>query len=176
MRVGFVWPIHCKNPMLAEILCSNSIAYKLRNFISYHCFYKIIPRWLRLFKMAKMIGWRYRVVEESERNLVVHVTARGAGAGERRLLLPGCRTGGAKFGRTLCLTEVADGRGSAAAAVEHCQLGVEALQHDLGRVFVLAGLILPFAGLQRTFKVHLRALFQILLGHPAKRLAEDDDA
>src|SRR5690606_1441411 len=35
-----------------------------------------------------------------------------------------------------------------AAGVEHLQLAAELLQHDLGRVAVLAVLVLPLAGLQ----------------------------
>src|SRR5581483_2125216 len=52
----------------------------------------------------------------------------------------------------------------------------EALQHHLGRIFVLAGLILPFARLQRAFEVNLRALLQILLGDAAEALVEDHNA
>src|SRR5208282_5554649 len=52
----------------------------------------------------------------------------------------------------------------------------EALQHDLGRVAVLAGLVLPFARLQRAFEVNLRAFLEILLDDPAQILIEDDDA
>jgi hypothetical protein len=62
---------------------------------------------------------------------------------------------------------------AAIAAVEHGHLRVEALQHDLRRIAILAVLVLPFAGLQRTFEVDLGALAQILLGDLAELLAED---
>ena len=62
-----------------------------------------------------------------------------------------------------------------AGAVEQGQFAAEALQHHLGRVAVLPGLILPFACLQRAFDVNLRALFQILLGDLAQVLIEDHD-
>ena len=59
---------------------------------------------------------------------------------------------------------------AAAAAVEHGQGGVEALQHDFGRVFLDAGLVGPFAGLQLALDVNLGALLQILLGDLGERL------
>ncbi len=65
---------------------------------------------------------------------------------------------------------------AAAATVEHGQRGVEALQHDFGRVLLDAALVGPFAGLQRALNVNLRALLQILLDNLAKRFGEDDDA
>src|ERR1700730_11238918 len=82
-------------------------------------------RWLRLCKMAKMAALTSReepVVDSassrsSERNLVVHVAARGAGAGERRLLLPWRGTWGAEFGRAFCLGEDTPRRGGAAGGV-----------------------------------------------------------
>ena len=59
---------------------------------------------------------------------------------------------------------------AAAAAVEHGQRRVEALQHHFGRVFLDAGLVGPFAGLQRALDVNLGALLQVLLGDLAERL------
>src|SRR5262249_36762366 len=67
------------------------------------------------------------------------------------------------------------GAGSAATPVEHGQVAVEALQHDLGRVAVLPVLALPLARLQRPLDEHLRALLQVLLGDLAQVLVEDDD-
>src|SRR6476660_672891 len=55
----------------------------------------------------------------------------------------------------------------ALATVKHGQGRVEALQHDLGRVAVLAGLILPFAGLKLALEVNLGSLLEILLGDAA---------
>src|SRR5262245_46243910 len=63
--------------------------------------------------------------------------------------------------------------GASAAAVEHGQRAVEALQHDFGGVAVLAVLALPLARLQLAFDVDLGALLQVLLGNPAEPLVED---
>ena len=49
---------------------------------------------------------------------------------------------------------------AAAAAVEHGQLAAEFLQHDFGGVFLGAGLVGPFAGLQRALDIDLAALLQ----------------
>src|SRR5580698_5005291 len=64
----------------------------------------------------------------------------------------------------------------AAGTVEQGQLAAKTLQHHLGRVAVLAGLILPFSRLQRAFDENLRAFLKVLLGDPAQILVEDDDA
>ena len=65
---------------------------------------------------------------------------------------------------------------AASGAIEHRQRRVEALQHDLGRVAVLAVLVLPFARLQRAFEINLRAFLEVLLGDLGEALAEDHDA
>src|SRR6516165_6484490 len=88
----------------------------------------------------------------SERDLVVHV-GRLIRAGKRRLAL----ARSAWTGRA----EVIARSRFAAGAVEHGQLRVEALQHDLGGVALLPVLVLPFARLQRAFQVNLRALLEI---------------
>ncbi len=59
--------------------------------------------------------------------------------------------------------------------VEQLQLAAKALQHDLGRIAVIAALVLPFARLQLAFDVDLRALLAVLLGHLAEILVEDHD-
>src|SRR5207237_405755 len=69
-------------------------------------------------------------------------------------------------------------RGAAAfafAAIEQDQHGVEALQYDLRRIFVLAVIALPFAGLQRAFQIDLAALAQIFLGDIGEAFAENRD-
>ena len=66
-------------------------------------------------------------------------------------------------------------RSGAAAGIEHGEHAVEALQHDLGGVAVLAVLALPLARLQRPLDVQLGALLHVLLHHPAEALVEDDD-
>src|SRR5262245_50221036 len=101
-----------------------------------------------------------------ERNLVVEVVA---GAGHGGLALARGRAGGAEVGRAAVVA-------LAAGAIQHCELRIEALQHDLGGVALLALLIGPFAGLQLAFQINLRALLQVLLGHAAQRLAEDHHA
>ena len=61
------------------------------------------------------------------------------------------------------------------ASVEDRHLAAEALQHDLGRVLFDAGLVGPFAGLELALDIDLRALAQILLGHPRQVLVVDHD-
>src|SRR3546814_11072794 len=56
------------------------------------------------------------------------------------------------------------------------QIAAEALQHHLGGVLLDAVLVGPLAGLQGALDVDLGALAQILLGHLAELLVEDDDA
>src|SRR6266702_3727703 len=102
-----------------------------------------------------------------ERNLVVHVAALAAGADRHRLTR--LRTGGAEIAATRLGAEVA----TAAHLVEHGELRVEALQHDLGRVAVLPVLVLPLAGLQRALEVHFRAFLDVLLDNLAQALVED---
>ncbi len=63
-----------------------------------------------------------------------------------------------------------------ATPVQHGERRVEALQHHLGGVFILAVLVLPFACLQSAFEVNLRALLQVLLGDLAEALVEDHHA
>src|SRR5207237_944469 len=52
-------------------------------------------------------------------------------------------------------------RPAAIAAVEQLELAAESLKHDLGRIFVVARLVLPLAGLKLAFDVDLRPLAQI---------------
>src|SRR5262245_6818022 len=63
-----------------------------------------------------------------------------------------------------------------ALAVEHGELAAILLQHDFGRVAILAGLVLPFARLKLALDVNLRALLQILLGDAREVLVEDHHA
>src|SRR6476646_1882154 len=109
----------------------------------------------------------------SKRNFGLHVAAL-AGAGHRRRALARRGTGRSEIAATHIVG--ADFATASARTVQHGELRVEALQHDLGRVFVLPRLILPFARLQRTLEINLRALLQVLLGDPAKSFVEDDDA
>ena len=71
---------------------------------------------------------------------------------------------------------VAAVRGAGAARIEHGELRIEALQHDFGRVALVAVFVRPFARLQRAFEVDLRALLEILLDDLAQTFVEDDDA
>ena len=69
------------------------------------------------------------------------------------------------------------GAGAAATAgIEHGELRIEALQHDLGRVTLVAVFVRPFARLQRAFQVNLRALLEILLDDLAQTFVEDHHA
>src|SRR6185295_16681765 len=109
----------------------------------------------------------------SERDVVVHVAVADAGrdCAPRR---GADRSTGAEVAAGIIGGEAA--ATAAAAAVEHRQGRVEALQHDFGRVLLDAALVGPFAGLQRALDVNLGALFQILLDNLAKRFGEDHDA
>ena len=106
-----------------------------------------------------------------ERNLVVEFfVERRAAAAER--------SGPSKIAAALItpLTATSGAGAAARSTVEHGQLRVEALQHDLGRVGVGAVLLLPLARLELAFKINLGALLQILLGDTGEAFAEDDDA
>ena len=48
-------------------------------------------------------------------------------------------------------------------------------QHNLGRVAILAGLILPFPGFQLALDINLTALAQVFLGHIAQAIIENRD-
>jgi len=65
---------------------------------------------------------------------------------------------------------------AAAAGIEHRERRVEALQNDLGRIFIVAVFVGPFARLQRAFQINLRALLQVLLDDLAQALIEDHHA
>src|SRR5262249_42712967 len=56
------------------------------------------------------------------------------------------------------------------------QFAAEALQHDLGRIALLPLLVGPFARLQGTLNIELRALAQVFLGDLDEPLVEDHDA
>src|SRR5262245_30874125 len=105
----------------------------------------------------------------SERDLVVHVVALAA-ARHGGLALARRRT--AEIAAALVLAHAA----ATAAAVEHGERRVEALQHHLGRVALDVVLVGPLAGLQLALEIDLGALLQVLLGHPAEALAEDHHA
>src|SRR5438445_363945 len=74
-----------------------------------------------------------------------------AGCRQGRLSFARSRSGRAKFSAAFIGAEVA--ATAAAGPIKHGKLRVEALQHDLGRIFVLTRLVLPFARLQRAFEV-----------------------
>src|SRR5690349_19562472 len=123
--------------------------------------------------LAIMAGFRVRTCGAPrndaenllERNLVVHVVAL-AGHGGLTFARSARRAGGAEYaigGPVLAAATTA-----ASAAVEHGQNRIEALQHGLGRIAILARLVLPFARLQLAFDVNLGAFFEVLLGDLAK--------
>src|SRR3954454_573425 len=124
---------------------------------------------------ASASGAAFLERNRSERDIVVHVAVAATAAGGNRAPRRAAdRTGGAEIAARL----VAEAAASAAAAtaVQHRQGGVEALQHDFGRVLFDTALVGPFAGLERTFDVNLGALLQILFGDLAEPLIEDHDA
>src|SRR6202011_1171691 len=104
----------------------------------------------------------------SERNIVVHVAVARAGR-DRAARCGAGRTGRAKIATAIVRTKTA----AAAAAVQHGQVRIKPLQHHLGRVFLDAGLIGPFARLQLALDVNLGALLEILLGDLAEPLVEN---
>src|SRR5690606_8912564 len=117
----------------------------------------------------------------SERNLVVHV--RGAAAALRAAAARGtaaiaaapaaratARTATALAAviviaaAAVVIAALATAAPAFAAAAEQRQLAAELAQHDLGGIAVLARLVLPFAGFQRTLDIDRAALAQVLLG------------
>src|SRR5690242_647630 len=110
----------------------------------------------------------------SERNVVVEVVDRGAAAGRGG---GGARLVAEAAAGIAFIVAAFDRRAAGAAgAVEHRQFAAKALQHDLGRVALLAAVVGPFAGLQRALDVNLGALLQVFLGNLGKPLVEDHDA
>src|SRR5580704_17307287 len=82
-------------------------------------------------------------VSGSERNLVVHVVApAGARSGQGRLPCSR-RSRRAEIGARAWVLRAEVAAASPAGPIQYGQLRVEALQHDLGRIAVLTGLILP---------------------------------
>src|SRR5438876_1863108 len=122
-----------------------------------------------------MRAWRARrqtpfASSRSEGNIVVHVTIAGASrdCATRR------RRGRTEIAVGIIRREIA--ARAAAAAIEHGQARVEPLQHHLGRVFLDASLVGPFARLQLALDVNFGALLEILLGDLAEPFIEDDHA
>src|SRR5260370_34214868 len=114
-------------------------------------------------------------VLRSERNIVVHIAVACAGTGRHSPARCGTRwPARTKIAARLIGPETA--ATAAAAAIEHGQRRVEALQHHLGRIFLDAALVGPFAGLQCALDVNLGALLQILLDNLAKRFGKNHDA
>src|SRR3546814_18420253 len=68
--------------------------------------------------------------------------------------------------------EVAATTTATATAVEQHHFAPEALQHDLGRILVLAMSVAPYAGLELAFQIDLRLFEQILLGDAAQIFLE----
>src|SRR4051812_17121312 len=105
----------------------------------------------------------------SERDVVIHVAVASAGCDRPPRRGRGW-TARAEIAAGIIGAEIAT---ATAAAIQHRKSGVETLQHDLGRVFVRAALVGPFAGLQLAFNINLGTLLQILLRNLAKPLIED---
>src|SRR5579863_2712399 len=88
------------------------------------------------------------MTDRSEWNFVVHICARTAahaspGGGRNRAR----RSRRAELAALIGADIAATARARAAGTIEQRQLAAKALQHRLGRVTVLAGLVLPFARL-----------------------------
>ena len=65
------------------------------------------------------------------------------------------------------------GTSSLAPAAQHGQFTTVGPQHDFRRVAVVAGLILPFSGLELPLDIYLRAFGQVLLGDANKTFVEN---
>jgi NAD+ kinase len=116
---------------------------------------------------------------QSERDFVVHVAGEIVVARCRRLsVVVVAATAPARIIGAAATTAAATlpHATALAASVEHGQCRVEPLQNDLGGVFVLAALILPFAGLELALDIHLGALLQVAFRNLAQALIENDDA
>src|SRR5690606_35180158 len=95
-----------------------------------------------------------------ERDVVVHATGlEGRGVGLRTASATAfaapCRRAGEAAAALAIAGIVAT---AVTTAVEHGEVGVEALQHHFGGILVHPVLVLPLAGLQLAFDVNLRAL------------------
>src|ERR1700730_17896167 len=108
-----------------------------------------------------------------ERDIVVHVAV--ARTGRDRAARRARGPAGAEIAAALVGAKAAAAT-AARAAIEHGEVRIEPLQHHLGRVFLGAALVGPFARLQLAFDINLGALLQILLGDLAEPFVEDDDA
>src|SRR5687767_10717309 len=104
---------------------------------------------------------------QSKRYVVVQVAVEGG-------LGPRLGTAGAAAAEAAAAVAGIVEAAATLALVEQHQLAAEALQHHLGRIFVGARLVLPFAGLELALEIDLRALAKIGLGDPAEILVEDD--
>src|SRR5262249_27258409 len=93
-------------------------------------------------------------------------TGDGAGRGRRSAHI-GVVVIAAAFHRTAA---------TAGGAVEHGQFTAEALQYHLGRIFLDAGVVGPFARLQGALDIDLGAFAQVFLGNLNQPLVEDHDA
>src|SRR5947209_9436466 len=110
----------------------------------------------------------------SERDVVVHVGVAGAGGCDRAARA----AAGAAGAETAPCSIGADTAtpSAAAGAVQPGHVGVEALQHHLGGVFLHPALVGPFARLQRALDINLGAFLQVLLGDLREPFAEDHHA
>src|SRR5262245_30636821 len=105
----------------------------------------------------------------SERNVVVEIALAARASGRR--LAPRRRAGRAEIRATVRAEFLA--ATAASAPIEHREHRIEALQHDLGRVFLDTILVSVFAGLELALEINLRALLQVLLDDLAQPLVED---
>ena len=119
----------------------------------------------------------------SKRNVIIQVAVEGAAALAATGLAPAVigAAAGTAGGGTAALTTAPAVAGTAALAatawlaVEHFHFRVKALQHDIGRIAVVAGLVLPLAGLQLALEIDLAALAQIFFGDAGEALVIDRD-
>jgi hypothetical protein len=97
----------------------------------------------------------------SKWDFVVNIACRGLVAQVAALLLLTAARVAARSVIGIATATAAATVTAAAASVQQYQHGTKTLQHDFGAVLVGPGLILPFPGLQFSFKVNLGAFAQI---------------
>src|ERR1700733_14191035 len=162
------------NIAAAARMCTNLMAKMVSSIAMYRHCEEQIDEAIQSFVAVSDCLASFAMTMPSERNLVVHIAARGSGRGRSGDLAR--RSGRTELAGVIGIGAAGRSAAGAPGAVEQRQFAAKSLQPCLGRIAILAGLVLPFAGLQRALNENFRALFQILLGDPTQILVEDDDA
>src|SRR6185437_10361885 len=97
-------------------------------------------------------------------------------AGTRARACAASAAGSGEFLRRRLIGIAAAIAAAAAAPVEHGELAAIALQHDFRRIALLAGIVGPFARLERALEIDLGTLLQVFLDDLHELVVEDHDA